>query len=146
MRPRWAFLSVIFFVGCGYVSFARKQTTDEVVLRQELVAYYADVQSAFAAGNAQRLASLYDPAIAKPLTRAEVEAWATKFFAEHGRASFHVKKMEIEQMGFQDAVVILDYAVETPSGKGGFTGLERDSLSKHGAHWSVKGWEKLVRK
>ena len=58
--------------------------------------------------------------------REQIRAWADKFFGEHGPASFKVQKLEFERLGFENAVVLLEYRVETTDGRGSFGGVERD--------------------
>lgn len=128
---------------CGYVSFGRKVSDDELRLRAEVRAYYDEAAQAFAAGNHEALALLFDAAIAKPMTRGQISAWGRKFFAEHGPASFKVEKVEYERLGFENAVVLLTYRVETLDGKGNFGGVERDTLAKRGRRWVITSWEKV---
>jgi hypothetical protein len=130
-------------LSCSYISFQRPPTDDEILLRQSLKAYYNEVQSAFAAGNPAALASLFSPSITRPMTQGEIRAWADKFFAEHGRARFKIKGLEIEELSFVRAVVTLTYSVETPDGKGGFAGTERDILERARGRWSIAAWDKL---
>jgi hypothetical protein len=145
MRPLLLSALLLLGAGCGYVSFARKETTDEVVLKQQIMSYYDSVKAAFASGAVQRFAVLFDPKVANPMTHAQIMDWAQKFLGKHGRAAFRVNKLDIEQLGFSQAVVVLDYSVETPSGEGGFSGLERDWLVKKRGRWMITRWEKLSR-
>lgn len=128
---------------CAYVDvgFGRKVSDDELRLRAEVRAYYDDVVRAFAAGNPDALTMLFDAAIAKPMTRDQIQAWGRKFFGEHGPARFKVEKIEYERLGYENAVVLLTYKVETTDGKGGFGGTERDVLVKRGRRWSMTEWE-----
>ena len=128
---------------CGWVSFGRRVSDDELRLRSEVKAYYDEVARAFAAGNAEALAGLFDPANAKPMTRPQIKAWAVKFFREHGRATFKVEKLEFDRLGFESGVVTLTYRVDTLDGAGSFGGTEIDELAKRGRRWVVTGWEAL---
>lgn len=129
--------------GCGWVSFGRRMSDDELRLRSEVKSYYGQVARAFAAGNPDALASLFDPSIARPMSHAEVKTWAQGFFAKNGRAGFRVESLEIESIGPAEAVVLLRYRVETPDGKGDFAGTERDTLSRRKGRWYIAAWEKL---
>lgn len=137
--------ALLLLSGCRYVSFARPRSDDELRLEREVRAYYNEVRLAFAAGNSQALSSLFDPNITKPMTKAQVDAWADKFFNEHGRARFRIKHFELEELGFERAVVLLEYAVEPSSGHGGFGGSERDTLVKRGGRWYTASWEKIAK-
>lgn len=127
---------------CGHVSFGRVVSDDELRLRADVRAYYDEAAQAFAAGNAESLALLFDAAITKPMTRERITAWGREFFGKHGSASFKVERIEYERLGHESAVVLLAYRVETKDGKGDFGGVERDYLSKRGRHWVVTSWEK----
>ena len=129
--------------GCRHLSFGRAVSDDELRLQAQIRAYYQEAARAFAAGDAAALTRLYDQAIGKPMTRDQIQAWGEKFFAEHGPASFSVKALEFERLGFQDAVVVLAYRVETKDGRGSFGGTERDVLAKKGKRWLMTSWEKL---
>jgi hypothetical protein len=132
----------MLLASCGYVSFGRKISDDEMRLRSEVRAYYDEVAQAFAAGNADALALLFDAAIGKPMTREKITEWGRDFFGTHGPASFKVERVEFERLGHENAVVLLTYRVETRDGKGNFGGKERDVLVKHGRRWVVASWEK----
>ena len=136
-------LAAVLLASCGYVSFGRKISDDELRLRSDVRAYYDEVVQAFAAGNADALALLFDAAIAKPMTRENILAWGKDFFASHGPASFKVERVEYERLGYENAVVLLTYRVETKNGKGNFGGTERDYLTKRGRRWVVTAWEKV---
>lgn len=127
---------------CGYVSFGRKVGDDELRLRSSVRAYYDEVVLAFAAGNEDSLAMLFDSSITRPMTHEQIKAWGAKFFKENGPASFKVDRLEYERLGYENAVVLLTYRVETKSGKGNFGGTERDVLAKRGKRWIVTEWEK----
>lgn len=131
---------------CGYVSFGRTVSDDELRLRDDVRGYYDEVAQAFAAGNPDALALLFDAAIAKPMTREQIAAWGKDFFAKHGPARFRVEKVEYERLGHENAVVLLAYRVETRDGKGSFGGVERDYLTKRGKRWVVTAWEKVSEK
>ncbi len=141
MRP--LLLAVLFLCGCSYVSFGRKVSDDELRLRDDVRAYYDEVVQAFAAGNPDALAQLFDAAITKPMTRAQILAWGREFFGEHGTARFKVVKVEYERLGYGDAVVLLTYRVETKDGRGNFGGTERDVLVRRGRRWVMTEWEKI---
>lgn len=128
--------------GCGFVSFRKAPTDEEVRLTGEVRAYYAEIQRAFAAGNTQALSSLFDASITRPMSKPEIDAWAEKFFAEHGRARFRILSFEIDDLGHEQAQVTLKYAVEPADGKGGFGGTEQDSLVKRGGRWYTRAWER----
>ncbi|MDD5304121.1 MAG: hypothetical protein PHS14_13555 [Elusimicrobia bacterium] len=137
------FAVAVLLSACGYVSFARKVSDDELRLRAGVRAYYDEVAQAFTAGNHEALALLFDAAIAKPMTREQIAAWGKDFFAAHGPASFKVERVEYERLGYENAVVLLTYRVETKDGKGNFGGTERDYLTKRGRRWIVTSWEKV---
>ncbi len=141
MRPPLV-LSAVLLASCGYVSFERKVSDDELRLRADVRAYYDEVIQTFAAGNADALVLLFDAAIAKPMTREKISAWGKDFFEKNGPASFKVERVEYERLGYENAVVLLTYRVETKDGKGNFGGTERDYLSKRGRRWVVTSWEK----
>lgn len=140
---RLALVLAVLAASCGHVSFERKVTDDELRLRTEVREYYDEVARAFASGNAEALTRLFDAAVAKPMTRAQIQAWAEDFFGAHGPASFKVLKVEYERLGYESAVVVLTYRVQTKDGEGSFGGVERDELVKHGRRWAVTSWEKL---
>lgn len=135
-----------FLIGCGYISFGRRVTDDEMLLQQEILDFYNGVQRAFAAGNPDALAGLFSPSITHPMTHKEIHAWAEKFFGENKNASFRIEKLAFEQLGHVQAVVTLSYQVETQGGKGDFGGTERDTLVKHRRHWYISSWEKAAEK
>ena len=140
---RFLLTAVIFTSACGYVSFGRKVGDDELRLRSSVRAYYDEVVQAFAAGNPDALTMLFDGAIAKPMTREQIQAWGNAFFSEHGPASFKIVRVEYERLGYENAVVLLTYRVETKGGRGNFGGTERDTLAKRGKRWVVTEWEKV---
>jgi len=139
---RAALAPLLLLAGCVAVGFGRKVDDRELLLRDQVKAYYARVSAAFAAGNEQALAALFDPAIVKPMTRERIEAWGRDFFAAHGPAAFRAEKIEIESIGYVEAVVRLTYRVETRDGKGSFGGVERDHLVRRKGRWFVDSWEK----
>lgn len=140
-------LPLVLLLACGCssfeVGFGRTVSDDELRLRGDVRAYYDEVARAFALGDADGLTRLFDPAIAKPMTREQIQAWGAKFFGEHGGASFKVERLEYERLGFENAVVLLTYSVKTKSGVGGFGGTERDYLVKRGKRWIMTSWEKV---
>ena len=131
--------------GCGYVSFARRMSDQELLLRSDVRAYYSAVQLAFAVGNPQGLTALFSPSITHPMSYAEIEAWARKFFSENKSAHFRVLRLDIEEIGPAQAVVALTYKVETRDGKGDFGGTERDTLVREKGRWLTSAWDKLPR-
>ncbi len=136
--------ATLLLSSCGYVSFGRTVSDDELRLRSSVRSYYDEVVQAFAAGNAEALTLLFDAAITKPMTREQIAAWGKDFFAKHGPASFKVKKVEHERLGYENAVVLLTYRVETKDGVGNFGGMERDYLTKRGRRWVITAWEKVA--
>lgn len=138
-----AFFLILLASGCGYISFSKPMSNEEIVLRSEIRGYYEDVAQAFAGGNADALAELYDESIADPMTREQIRDWARKFFQAHGPAQFKVVGIDIDSIGHVSAVLVLTYRVDTRDGAGSFHGVERDHLLKHGRRWYVSSWEKL---
>lgn len=136
-------IAAMLLSACGYVSFERTASDDELRLRSSVRAYYDKVVQAFAAGNPETLTLLFDAAIAKPMTREQISAWGKDFFAKHGPARFKIGRVEYERLGYENAVILLTYRVETQDGKGNFGGTERDYLSKRGRRWIVTSWEKI---
>lgn len=143
MRLVWLAAAALALTACVRLSFARKMGGDELRLRASVHAYYAEVSAAFAAGSPDALAARFDPAIARPMTHAQIRAWGEKFFGEHGPAAFKAERVEIESIGYREAVVLLAYRVSTRSGEGDFAGVERDHLVRRGAGWVVASWEKV---
>lgn len=144
MRLATLALAALALSACALtVNFSRKVTNEELILRDEIRAYYGEVAETFAAGNSGALVQLFEPGIAKPMTREQIGAWADGFFGANGPARFKVVKLDFEKVGHVSAEVVLTYRVETRDGKGDFGGAERDSLVKRGRRWSVASWEKL---
>ncbi|PIR17694.1 MAG: hypothetical protein COV48_08375 [Elusimicrobia bacterium CG11_big_fil_rev_8_21_14_0_20_64_6] len=135
--------AIAALAACGYVSFGRTVSDDELRLRSSVRGYYDEVGRTFATANTDALTLLFDAAITKPMNREEIAAWAKSFFARHGAATFKVRIVEYERLGFDYAVVLLDYRVTTKDGKGDFGGLERDYLTKRGRRWIITAWEKV---
>ncbi len=131
--------------GCGGLTFefGRKVSNEELILRDELRAYYSEVAETFAAGNAEALSQLFDPGISHPMTQEQIRAWGDDFFKTHGPAGFKVVNLEFEKVGHIAAEVVLTYRVVTRDGQGSFAGVERDRLVKRGRRWSVTAWDKL---
>lgn len=136
-------LAAALLASCGYVSFGRKVSDDELRLRSDVRAYYDEVVQAFVMGNEDALTLLFDAAITKPMTRAQISAWGKDFFKKYGAASFKIDHVEYERLGYESAVVLLTYHVETKDRKGNFGGTERDYLTKRGRRWVVTSWEKV---
>lgn len=130
--------------GCGFVSFQRPRTDQELILRGQVRYFYSQIQLAFAEGNPDALTVLFSPSITRPMSYAEVQAWARRFFSENKTARFRILRLEIEQLGPVQAVVLLTYKVQTPDGKGDFGGTERDTLSQSGGRWSIVAWDKVA--
>lgn len=136
-------LAALLIGGCGFtVDFGRKVTDEERILRTELQSYYDEAAAAFAAGNADMLAELYEPGIARPMTKDAIRQWGRDFFKKHGPARFKVVKLDFERVGHVSAVVVLTYRVETRDGDGSFGGVERDEFVRRGRRWSMSAWEK----
>ena len=133
--------AAVLLTSCGYVSFGRKVTDDELRLRADVRSYYDEVVTAFAAGNPDSLALLFDAEIAKPMTREKITAWGKDFFAKHGSAKFKVDRVKYERLGHVNAVVLLTYHVETADGTGNFADTERDYLARRGRSWVITSWE-----
>ena len=143
MRRFLAAAALLLLSGCVRLDFSRKVDNPELILRGEIRSYFDQVAAAFAAGNADALANLFDPGVARPMTRDQILAWGRDFFHQHGPARFKIEKLEFERVGHVGAVVLLTYKVETSGGKGDFGGVERDEMVKRGGRWYVSGWEKL---
>ncbi|MFI5363882.1 MAG: hypothetical protein ACHQ49_18115 [Elusimicrobiota bacterium] len=144
MRLFPALFAAALLGGCTYVSFSRNVSDEELILRDGIRSYYDEVGAAFAAGNADMLAGLYDSAIARPMTQDKILAWGKDFFAKHGPASFKLVKLDYEQVGHVTSVVTITYRVETRDGAGSFGGTERDQLvQRTGRHWFITAWDKL---
>ena len=130
--------------GCVSFNFGRSVSEEELILRSQIRSYYDEVGEAFASGNADLLANLYDAGIARPMTQDKIRAWGKDFFDKHGPASFKLLKLDYEQVGHVTSVVTISYRVETRDGEGSFGGTERDDLvQRTGRHWYVTGWDKL---
>ncbi len=145
MRPLFAaVVAAAALGGCISLNFGRPVSEEEVILREQIRSYYDEVGAAFAAGNADMLANLYDAGIARPMTQDQIRLWGKDFFAKHGPASFKIVKIDFEQVGHVTAVVTIAYRVETRDGDGSFGGSERDDLvQRTGRRWYVTGWDKL---
>ncbi|MBI3289757.1 MAG: hypothetical protein HYZ74_09600 [Elusimicrobia bacterium] len=129
---------------CGWINFGRAVPDEELRARADVRSYYDEMAQAFASGNAEALARLFDPAIAKPMTREKILAWGQDFFGRHGPARFKIERVEFERLGLQNAIVTLTYRVETRDGEGSFAATERDELVKRGRRWYVTGWEAVA--
>lgn len=132
--------------GCSSFSlnFGRPVTEEEMILREQIRSYYDQVAAAFAAGNADALAGLFDAGIARPMTQDKIRAWAKEFFEKHGPAGFKVSKIDYERVGHVTSVVTITYRVTTRDGDGSFGGTERDQLvQRTGRQWYVTAWDKL---
>lgn len=141
---RRALLLVLLSVGaCVRLDLGRRVSDDELRLRRELEGYYIDAAAAFAAGSPEALAALYDPAITKPMTLAQIRKWGEDFFGKHGPARFKVEKLEFDRLGYESAVVTLTYRVETRSGEGNFGGVEQDEFVKRRGRWLMTKWENI---
>lgn len=141
---RWTLAAALaFLTGCGGVSFRRGLNLQEYSWQQEIRAYYLEVKAAFASQNPEALAGLFDAGITKPMTFPQILAWGRRFFSENAGVTFHIKKLEFEDLGPDRAVVALTYQVTTIGGKGDFGGKELDVLEKRAGHWRIVSWEKL---
>jgi len=130
--------------GCVSLNFGRNVTDEELVLRGEIKSYYNEGAMAFAGGNADALAGLFDAGIARPMSQDQIRAWAKDFFAKHGPAAFKLDKIEFEQVGHVSAAVTITYRVETKDGQGSFGGAERDELAhRDNRRWYVTAWDKV---
>lgn len=137
-----ALTGALSLAGCGIISFEKPRSVDEIAIEQSLRSYYTDLERAFAVGNAEALAQLYSPSITDPMTQEEIRQWAEKFFADHGRAQFH-PKLEIDQLAYIHAQVTVTYTVQTPDGKGSFSGTEVDTLARNRGRWAIVSWKKV---
>ena len=143
-RPWPLLAAALAFSSCVSLNFGRPVSEEEIILRDEIRSYYDSVGAAFAAGNADALANLYDAGIARPMTQEKIRAWGQDFFAKHGPASFKLLKIDFERVGHVSAVVTIVYRVETRDGQGSFGGTERDELvQRTGRRWYVTAWDKL---
>jgi hypothetical protein len=129
----------------GCANFFRKLPGPEEHARiSEIEAFYReDVARAFQARDAGALASLFDPAISKPMTHAQILDWGRTFFAKHENVRFHADDVIVESLGHAQARVLLRYRVTTRGGSGDFGGTESDELVRRGGRWIVAAWEKL---
>jgi hypothetical protein len=136
-------LIALCLAGCGWISFRKPPTDDELRVERELRLYYTEIKRSFAVGNSQALASLFDSSITRPMSKPEIERWGEDFFKAHGRASFTIQKFELDELGADRAAVTIRYRVDTPDGQGSFSGAETDELIKKSGRWYIAGWEKL---
>lgn len=144
MRALALTLAVFSFASCGWVSFERRKTEQERALEASVREYYDEVALAFAAGDGERLARMFSPAIAKPMTREQIASWGRDFFREHGPSRFVVEKLEFDQLGSRRAEAVLTYRVVTPKGTGSFSGRELDVLERgEGGKWTIAEWTKI---
>jgi hypothetical protein len=142
-RVRFVVAAAFLGSGCGYVSFQKPPSDDELRLKAEIRGYYDQVAQAFAAGNPDALTTLFASSITHPMTQDQIRAWAEKFFKENGPAHFHVRKIEYDEISFVRASVRLSYSVETKGGRGDFGGVEQDELIQRQGRWFTAGWEKI---
>jgi hypothetical protein len=135
---RWGALATaaVLLAGCGGVSFRKPASDDELRLKREVQAFYADLQRAFVAGNAQAVSLLFD-ASAKPLTRADVSAWAEKYFAANPRAWLRVAAFELDEVGYGRAVTTVELKLGPPDPEGRFGGRQTHVLVKRGGRWYI---------
>jgi predicted lipid-binding transport protein (Tim44 family) len=143
MRPPLLAAVLLLTAGCGLVKIGPAKPLRQSVAEQELRGYYAQVQQAFARADETALTELFDPAITKPMTRAQIRAWAKEFFTKHGRSRFVIEDLELVDLGPGRAVARLRFRVVTSGGKGDFAGAEMDVLEKRAGLWRVTGWEKV---
>jgi hypothetical protein len=143
-RPFFLLLPVLCLASaCGGVSFGRRVSDDEMIIKQEIHSYYDQIQGAFATANPDALAGLFSPSITHPMTHKEIKDWADKFFKENRNGHFKIEKIAFEGLSYIKASVVLTYKVETPDGKGDFGGTERDTLTKDHGHWYTAAWDKV---
>lgn len=143
MRGTLLTASILLLAGCGLVKIGPAKPLRQSVAEQELRDYYAQVQLAFARADEGALTELFDPSITKPMTRAQIRAWAKEFFTKNGRSRFIIEDLELVDLGPGRAVARLKYRVVTPGGKGDFAGAEMDVLEKKAGRWRITGWEKV---
>lgn len=115
----------------------------EYAARQEIKAYFEEIKAAFASQNPENLAALFDPSITRPMTFPDIFLWARKFFGENQAVTFHLDKMDFQDLGPDRATVKVAYRVTTRGGKGDFSGTEIDILEKKAGWWRITSWEKL---
>lgn len=145
LRPAWVALASAAILGsCSYVAldFSKPLSPREIALEQEIRSLYAQVQAAFAAGNADLLTDLFSPSITHPMTHEEIRAWSRDFFARNGRARFHIQSFSFDKLSYVQPVVTLKYRVETPSGKDDFGAVETDTLAQINGRWYIAAWDK----
>lgn len=143
MRSARLALPMLLLAGCGLVKIGPAKPLRQSVVEQELRDYYAQVQLAFARADEGALTELFDASITKPMTRAQIRAWAKEFFTKNGRCRFVIEDLELVDLGPGRAVARLRYRVVTPGGKGDFAGAEMDVLEKRAGLWRVTAWEKV---
>lgn len=144
MRRAWLVAAACLVgSGCGYISFQKPPTDDELRLKAEVHGYYDEVARAFATANPDALTSLFASSITHPKTQDQIRDWAKTFFKENGPARFHVRKLEFDEISFVRASLRISYTVETKSGRGDFGGIEQDELIQHQGHWFTASWEKV---
>ena len=146
MKRHGALLAAAGLAGaCAYVGFDRGLSPDEIVLQQEIRAYFNEMQEAFAAGNAQALASLFDPSITHPMNQDEIEARAGAFFAANKGAHLGIDRVSFEELGMQRAVVTAAYKAEALQASSALQGVERATLVKRRGRWYVSRWEEASK-
>jgi len=142
-RAALVLAAAAFGSGCGYISFQKPLTNDEVRLEAEVREYYDEVAQSFATGNADALASLFLSSITHPMTQDQIRDWGRKFFADNGAAHFKLRKIEFEELSYIRAAVTISYVVETKGARGDFGGVEHDELVRHQGRWFVASWDKV---
>ena len=143
-RPGWLVLgAAAALASCSYftLDFSKPMSSREIALEQEIRLFYAQVQTAFAAGNAEALTDLFFPSITHPMTHEEIRAWSRGFFERNGRARFHIQSFNIDKLSYVNPVVTVKYRVETPSGKDDFGAVETDTLAQLNGRWYIASWD-----
>lgn len=144
MRRTTAALLCAALCGCARLSFRKLAGPEEHARVSEIERLYREeAPAAFAAGDAERLAALFDPAITRPMTHAKIADWGREFFGKHRDVRFHADDVVVERLGAGTARVLLRYRVTTRGGDGDFGGTEADELVRRGGRWLIASWEKL---
>ena len=146
MKRHGALLAAAGLAGaCAYVGFDRGLSPNEIVLQQEIRAYFNEMQEAFAAGNAQAFAGLFDPSISRPLSRDQIQARAEAFFAENKTAHLRIDHLTFEELGRLGAAVTASCRVEPQPGRHALGAVERATLVKRRGRWYVASWEEASK-
>ena len=130
---------------CAYISFNRGSSHYEAVLQQEIHAYFNELEGAFAARNAEALASLFDDSITRPMAKDQIQARARAFFAGNESSHLTIDNLTFEELANSRAVVTVAYKVDTPPGRLGLGGIERATLVKRRGRWYLSNWEEASK-